>query len=177
MGGLSPNCFVVIRGPSRAGKSTVAERVFKAAASRTVLIQQDYYRFIFNPSGGGSKPNSAVIHRMIEQNCVSALEAGYDVILEGILSSESYKGVLERILSGHGGQCCIFYFDVSFKETARRHGTRESTADFTVEDMRQWYDSSTRLNHPLECIIDHSLSETEAVQFIQNTVNNMKATV
>ncbi len=176
MGGVNPNCLVVIRGPSGAGKSTVAERVFKSAVSRTVLIQQDYYRFIFNPSGAGSKQNSAVIHRMIEQNCVSALEAGYDVILEGILSSKSYEDVLERIISGHGGQCCIFYFDVSFMETARRHSTRASAADFTVADMRRWYDSSSRLNHPLELIIDQSLSETEAVQFIQNSLLRMKTT-
>lgn len=177
MDGDKQNCLIVIRGPSGSGKSTVAERVFKCASSRTVLIQQDYYRFIFNPSGGGSKPNSPVIHRMIQENCISCLEAGYDVILEGILSSESYKHVLKRIISAHEGPCCLFYLDVSFKETARRHRTRESSADFTVEDMRQWYDSSSRLNHPLEHVIDQSLSETEACQFIQDSIIGVKRSV
>ena len=164
------NRFIILRGPSGAGKSTVACRLFNEATVKTTLIQQDYYRFIFNPAGGGSKPNSEVIHEMIEQNCVSALQCGYDVILEGILSVRSYENVLERIISKHDGPSYMFYFDVSFSETAKRHKMREHTSDFTIDDMRQWYDASHRSHHRLEKIVEESFSEAETVQFIKKSI-------
>ena len=164
------NQFIIIRGPSGAGKSTVARKLFESATNRVALIQQDHYRFIFKPAGGGSKTNSAVIHQMIEHNCVSALKAGYDVILEGILSVQSYEAVLDRIIATHNGICYMFYLDVSFEETATRHKTREHTSSFTIEDMRKWYDASHRSHHSLEQIIHESLSEEEAVLFIKKSI-------
>ena len=86
---------------------------------RTALIQQDHYRFIFKPSAGGSKTNAATIHKMIEQNCISALEDGYDFLLDGIFSVRSYEAVLGRIMMAHNGLIYMFYFDVSFEETAQ----------------------------------------------------------
>ena len=167
---LKNNRFIIIRGPSGAGKSTVAQRLFDGTTYQTALIQQDHYRFIFRPSGGGSKTNAAVIHKMIEHNCISALEAGYDVILEGILSVRAYEAVLDRVIMAHSGPSYMFYFNVSFEETARRHKAREHLSDFSVGDMRDWYDASHRSDHQLEQIIDESFSEEEAVLFIQKSI-------
>ncbi|MCD4654517.1 AAA family ATPase [bacterium] len=165
------NRLIIIRGPSGAGKSTVARKLFELATERTALIQQDYYRFIFNPAGGGSKPNSDTIHRMIEHNCTVSLEAGYDVILEGILSVKAYGSLLNRIIDAHKGTSYIFHFDVSFGETARRHETRQNTSDFSVNDMRNWYDVAHKSNHHLEQIIPECFSILETIEFIQKAVN------
>jgi adenylate kinase family enzyme len=160
------NHFIILRGPSGSGKTTVAKRLFALTERRTALIQQDHYRFIFKPAGGGGQHNSCVIHQMIEHNCTCALADGYDVILEGILSVKSYEAVLDRIIASHSGPSSIFYFDVSFEETAHRHESRRSTCNFTVEDMRLWYADSHRSNHRLEKIIPEHYSEAEIVKFI-----------
>lgn len=160
------NRLIVLRGPSGSGKTTIAKRLFALTECRTALIQQDYYRFIFKPSDGGSKSNSTVIHEMIEHNCSCALEAGYDVILEGILSVKSYLAILNRIIDQHPGPSHMFYFDMSFEETARRHASRQNASEFTIEDMRQWYAGSHRSYHPLERLIPESCSEERTVETI-----------
>jgi len=160
------NRFVMLRGPSGSGKTTVARRLFDMAKKKTVMVQQDHYRFIFKPNGGGSKPNSEVIHQMIEHNCRCALQAGYDVILEGILSVQSYSNVLDAIIVDHAGPSYMFYFNVSLEETMRRHMTRKEYGDFTPEDMREWYSSAHRSNHELERLVPESFSVEDTLEFI-----------
>jgi predicted kinase len=92
------NKFIILRGPSGSGKTTVARLLFDQATERSVLIYQDCSHFIFNPAGAGSKPNSDTIHKMIEHNCITALEDGYNVILEGILCVKSYSEILDGII-------------------------------------------------------------------------------
>ena len=140
------NRFIMLRGPSGSGKTTIAKRLFALARGRTVLIHQDYYRFIFKPAGGGGRTNSDVIHEMIEHNC--------------------YSEVLDRIIAKHTGPSFIFYFDTSFEETARRHETRQATSDFTVDDMRPWYTASHRSNHHLERLIPEHYSESDTIAYI-----------
>lgn len=161
--------LIILRGPSGSGKSTVAKELFSKAKSKACLIDQDYYRFIFKPAGGGSRPNSSTIHKMIESNVLIALEDGYDVILEGILSVKSYSEVLERIFAKHPNENYMFYFDVSFDETVRRHATRAKVGEFGEEDMREWYPIAHKSDHKLEQIIPESFSLQETLDFIIRT--------
>lgn len=162
------NRFIIIRGPSASGKTSVAQMLFEKAVGKTAIIQQDHYRFIFKPSGNGSRANSDVIHQMIEHNCKKALEGGYEVILEGILSVKSYGKLLDRVIAGHKGPSYMFYFNVSFEETARRHRTRKEASNFGVDDMREWYDISHRSYHKLERLIPESFSISETVAYIKD---------
>jgi adenylate kinase family enzyme len=157
-----------VAGPSGSGKSTVAKRLLESADRRTALIAQDYYRFIFNPADDGSKANSDTIHKMIKTNTLLALADGYDVILEGILSARSYAGVLDAIFQAHPRRNFVFYFDVSFKETIKRHEIRRTPDHkFTDQDMKEWYPGAHRSGHEFERIIPENLSIAETVQFIQ----------
>ncbi|MGB8857614.1 MAG: AAA family ATPase [Ilumatobacteraceae bacterium] len=159
--------LIVVRGPSGSGKSTVARRLFERAVRRVCLIEQDHYRFIFRPAGGGSLPNSTTIHRMIEQNVISALTDGYDVILEGILSERSYGVVLDRVLSLGMSDNFLYSFDLSIEETLRRHRLRV-TADcgFTEDDMRGWYPNAHPWGHELE----RSIPESSSIDDIVNRI-------
>ncbi len=162
--------LIVLRGPSGSGKSTVAKILFKKANRRVALIDQDHYRFIFKPAGGGGKPNSDTIHKMIESDVIIALDAGYDVILEGILSVKSYSKVLDRIFVAHKGENYMYYFDISFKETVRRHNMRKTEMmKFTDKDMREWFPQAHRSGHELEEIIPESFSIDETVAHILDT--------
>jgi len=164
----SDNRLLILRGPSGSGKTTVAKRLFKIAKRKTALIEQDYYRFIFNPAGGGSKPNSDVIHQMIEHNTIVALQSGYDVILEGILSVKSYAQVIDRIISSHLGSCYIFYFDISFEETIKRHSTKEGSYRYGENERREWYPAAHKSGHRLENLIPEAFTVDQTVKHILN---------
>ena len=161
---MVPPRLIVVRGPSGSGKSTVACRLFEGAVRRVCLIEQDHYRFIFRPAGGGSLPNSATIHRMIEHNVMAALTDGYDVILEGILSVRSYGLVLDRLFSAGVSENFLYSFDISIEETLRRHRTRPTTdRGFTEDNMRDWYPHAHPWGHELERLISETASLDEIV--------------
>ncbi|HVC36560.1 MAG TPA: AAA family ATPase [Candidatus Dormibacteraeota bacterium] len=162
--------LIVLRGPSGSGKSTVAKMLFESATRKIALIDQDHYRFIFKPAGGGSKPNSDSIHKMIKSDTLIALKDGYDVILEGILSVKSYSKVLDEIFVKHPEGNFMFYFDISLEETLKRHKSRaEKFPDFGEKEMREWYPVAHRSNHRLEQIIPEAFSAEKAFKFIKRT--------
>jgi adenylate kinase family enzyme len=161
--------LIVLRGPSGSGKSTTAKILFEKAKHRVALIDQDHYRFIFKPAGGGSKPNSDTIHKMIKGDVLIALSDGYDVILEGILSVKSYAQLLDKIFTTHTGENYMYYFDISFEETVKRHRTKPNADEWTEEDMKEWYPTAHRSNHVLEQIIPESHSLDETVSYILDT--------
>lgn len=159
--------LIILRGPSGSGKSSTAKALFEKAKGRTALIEQDYYRFIFKPAGGGSKLNPDTIHKMIKSHVLIALNDGYDVILEGILGVKSYSEILDSIFAEHPGNNFMYYFDISFEETVRRHKTRHVKAQqFSEDDMREWYGTAHRSNHKLETIIPESYA-------LEDTVNKI----
>lgn len=162
--------LIVLRGPSASGKSTTAKTLFNNASRRTALIDQDHYRFIFKPAGGGSKPNSDTIHKMIKGDVLIALHDGYDVILEGILSVQAYGEVLDDIFTQHPKENYIFYFNVSLEETIKRHTMKRLDPElpsFGEKEMREWYDNAHRSNHELESIIPETFSPEQTVDFIK----------
>ncbi len=160
--------LIILRGPSGSGKSTVAKKLFERAKAKVCLIQQDHYRFIFRPAGGGKKLNSGTIHKMIKDNVLTALNEGYDVILEGILSVGAYTEVLDEIFESHPKNNYMFYFDISFEETIRRYTTKshQIKKEFNEKDMRGWYPFAHRSNHQLEVIITETSSLEESVRKI-----------
>ncbi len=182
--------LIILRGPSGSGKTTTAKMLFDGAKRRTVLIEQDYYRFIFNPPGGGKKPNSDTIHKMIKNDVLIALEDDYNVILEGILSVRAYSEVLEDIFSLHTEENYIFYFDISFEETLKRHIERQQATpksksnskllvqdikrserlqEFGEAEMREWYSAAHKSNHRFEKIIPENFSQDETIEYIIKT--------
>jgi len=165
--------LIVIRGPSGSGKSTVAKALFKRAIHKTCLIEQDYYRFIFRSRDGGSKENSATIHKMIKENILTALSDGYDVILEGILATQSYVDDLNEIICKHSTENYLFYFDVSLEETIRRHQTRPSrnTSTYTESDLRTFYPETYIPVCENERIVSETSSVNETLNYIVKTCN------
>lgn len=165
--------LIILRGPSASGKSTVAKALFKNVTRKTCLIEQDYYRFIFRPNEHGSKANSATMHNMIKDNVLTALADGYDVILEGILSTKSYANDLNEIFSQHPIENHLFYFDVSLEETIRRHRTRPSrnTPTYTEDDLRSFYPGPYSQVYENEKIISEASSVDETLTYVIETSN------
>jgi hypothetical protein len=114
------------------------------------LVQQDVLRRIVlrEPDVPGGA-NLALISTTTR----FALDHGYDVILEGIMSARRYAEMLCS-LADHGGTTAFYYFDVSFAETLRRHATRPQAVEFGVDTMRGWYRARDLLPGIEERIID-----------------------
>lgn len=98
-----------------------------------------------------------------------ALRDGYDVILEGILSVKSYDKILNELFELHEGENYMYYFDIGFEETVRRHETKPNIHEFGEKDMKEWYPIAYRSNHELEKIIPESFTQEETVQFISDS--------
>ena len=87
-----------------------------------------------------------------------ALDHGFHVIVEGILSAARYSEMLHELAADHRGSSWFFYLDVSLQETLRRHQTRPQAAEFGAEEMRGWYHHRDLLGIPGEQMIPESSS-------------------
>ncbi|WP_020525204.1 AAA family ATPase [Catelliglobosispora koreensis] len=160
--GDSSTRLVIIRGNSGSGKSTVAQLVRERAGRNCALIGQDHFRRIVlweqDKTGG-------LIADYLEDNVRWLVDRGRDVILEGILWTGKYRPMLLRLLDSHEGCSSVFYLDVSFEETTRRHTTRPM-AGFTVEQMADWYNPYDILGVPGERVIGESSTQEQTVNLI-----------
>jgi predicted kinase len=162
--GTAPT-LVILRGNSGSGKSTVAKKVRQRYGRGVALIEQDYLRReVLREHGSSSTPT--VAPGFITTVTRAALEAGYHVVLEGILHTGQYGTPLYKLITGHPGPAHVFWMDVGFDETLRRHAGRPELAHVTAEMMRSWYTELDLLGVPGEQVIDEKASVDDAVSTI-----------
>jgi predicted kinase len=154
--------LAVIRGNSGSGKTTTARAVRAAYGRGCALIEQDQLRRIILREH--DEPG-AVAPAFIAATVRSALDLGYHVVLEGILHAARYRAALLDLLATHHGPSGVFYFDIPFAETVRRHGTRGDSG-FTIEDMSDWYAERDVLGVPDEVVIGETSTLPESVATI-----------
>jgi hypothetical protein len=94
-----------------------------------------------------------------------ALDAGFHVVIEGILYADHYATMLAGLVRDHHGTSCCYYLDVPFAETLARHATK-ADADYltkvTERDLRDWYRERDLLPGGIETVIgaDSALDAT-----------------
>jgi len=130
--------LVVVRGNSGSGKSTVTREVRRRYGRGCALIEQDYLRRILLREHDDTGL-AGLAPRLIGTTARLALDSGYHVVLEGILHTSRYGPMLHDLIATHRGDSHVYYLDVAFAETIRRHATRPQAADFTPEQMRDWF--------------------------------------
>ena len=158
--------LIVLRGPSGAGKSTVANLLHSRVASKTALIDQDYYRHtMFNNLHTDLEAPRYVMFAGVK----AALDHGYDVIVEGFLGMGKYKSYFDDLLAYHPTENYFFYIDVSYDETLRRHSMRNKSSQLTLEKMKELYSRTSPSHYPGEHIIPESMSAEHACQLIIDT--------
>ena len=151
--------LVLLRGPSGSGKSSTARAVRERLGRGVAWVEQDHLRRIllreWDVRGG-------VNIGLIDTTVRYCLDAGYHVVLEGVLVARHYGDMLTRLIADHRGRTCCYHFVVPFEETVRRHATRRQAAEFTPEEMRAWYVERDLLPGDVETVIpaEHSLAET-----------------
>jgi predicted kinase len=153
--------LIVVRGNSGSGKSTIVEEIRRQYGRGIAYVEQDYVRrTVFQEL---EEPDGANID-LIAQMARHALARGFHTVVEGILPTIRYGGMLAELARDHGGH--FYYLDIPFEETVRRHATRTKANAFSATDMAAWYRARDLLERPRETIIDETSSLDATVQQI-----------
>lgn len=159
---LDKEKLIVLRGPSGAGKSTIAKRILRETKRDVVVLEQDLYRKAITHVSNSFK----LRQEMVKQDCLLALEHGYDVILDGIFNIKRHDVLFDEIVKVHPNNNYFFYFDVPFDETVRRHQTRDKIKEFGEASMRDWYGAATPSGYVNEIILPADMNEDGILETI-----------
>lgn len=157
--------LVVIRGNSGSGKSSTAREVRRRYGRGCALVEQDYLRRVLLREHG----DGGVAPGFIVGTVRAALDAGYHVVLEGILDGDAHRDVLRKLIDEHSGTTAVYYFDVPFEETVRRHLGRAESTKVTAEHMRDWYVAHDLLGVTGEHVLGPEVGFEDAVTTILHT--------
>ncbi len=159
--------LVIIRGNSGSGKSTIARRIRDELGEKVMFLQQDVLRRdILKIEDRLGNP----VIGLMNQLAIYGNDTGYDVIIEGILSEKKYGSML-RALAEEFGKSYVYYMDISFDETLRRHSLRHKFNDFGEVEMREWWIEKDYLGFENERILGDELSEDELVTLVLDDIS------
>ncbi|MEV8128637.1 M15 family metallopeptidase [Streptomyces sp. NPDC085944] len=156
--------LVVIRGNSASGKSSVAQGLRDHYGRGVAIVGQDVIRrnvLREHDTTGGT--NIALLGRIARH----ALDAGFHVVLEGILYADRYSHMISSLVRDHRGVSACFYLDVPLEATLARHASKADAAyleQVTDTHLTSWYRELDLLPGGLETVIpsDSALQETVA---------------
>ncbi len=134
--GSEKSRLVVLRGNSASGKSSVADGLRTRFGRGLALVGQDNLRRVVLRER--DRPGAANIG-LIDTVARYALDAGYHVVVEGMLYADHYGEMLGRLRADHRGATHGYYLHVPFAETVARHATKPQTAEYGEAEMRTWY--------------------------------------
>ena len=127
---------VALRGNSGSGKSTVAALLRSRVKNQMALVEQDYLRRVVLKQKGNQ---GAAAKDLIRQTTLLALDHDYDVVLDGILDMDNYGGLLRELARRESCVLHLYWFDVPFEETLRRHNLKPIADAFGETEMREWW--------------------------------------
>lgn len=158
--------LIVIRGQSGSGKSTIASALQAKAKNPLIVLEQDYFRFMYIKEFQSDVRRELMID-LIQSSAKIILNKGHNVLIEGIFSSPPYKGMFEKIVANHPRNNHFFYFNNSFKETLRRHKTREKAGEFGKVEMKHWYKQTESYGFKFEILIPEESSLEQTLELIR----------
>ena len=160
--------LIILRGNSGCGKTSTARLLQRQLGDGTMLVSQDVVRReILRVKDSEGNPAIQLIYDL----CMYGNNVGYTVILEGILSNKKYGAMLCRLLDDFQGEKLIYYFDVSFEETVRRHATKPNAHEFGELEMRQWWKEKDYLDFENEFLIRNDTSQEDIINMILKTMS------
>ncbi|WP_327175070.1 kinase [Streptomyces sp. NBC_01335] len=158
--GTAQTRLVVLRGNSASGKSAVAAGVRERFGRGVALVGQDNLRRTVLRER--DRPGAANVG-LIDAVARYALDAGFHVVLEGILYADHYGGMLARLRADHRGPTYGYYLDVPFEETLRRHATKPIAEVVGVDDLLSWYRPLDLLPGGAETVVGASSALADTV--------------
>ncbi|MCX5424573.1 AAA family ATPase [Streptomyces sp. NBC_00078] len=166
MTGTEETRLVVLRGNSASGKSSVAAGIRDRFGRGLALVGQDNLRRLVLRER--DRPGAANIG-LIDTVARYALDAGYHVVVEGILYADHYGDMLARLRADHRGVTSGYYLDVPLEETFARHATKPLANEVGEAELRSWYRPLDLLPGGAETVIDADSALAETVDRIMRT--------
>lgn len=163
--------LIILRGNSGSGKSSAAKRLQEKLGYETMLIPQDVVRREILRTR--DLPENPAI-QLIAMMATYGIDIGYDIIIEGILTEERYGAMLRQLISTFKGNVYVYYFDISFSETLRRHNKKPNKHEFGEEEMRRWWVEKDYLHYSNEQFITDEMSESDIDTMILNDITKIK---
>ncbi|KOG32702.1 AAA family ATPase [Streptomyces resistomycificus] len=163
MVGTGTTRLIVLRGNSASGKSTTAAGIRDRFGRGLALVGQDNLRR--EVLREHDRPGAANIG-LIDTVARYALDAGYHVVIEGILYADRYGDMLARLRTEHRGPTHAYYLHVPFEETLTRHAAKADLAHITEPRLRSWYRPLDLLPGAVETVVDAASSLPETVERI-----------
>ncbi|NIY62143.1 kinase [Streptomyces malaysiensis] len=142
--------LVVLRGNSASGKSSVAVGLRERFGRGLALVGQDNLRRTVLRER--DRPGAANIG-LIDLTARYGLDAGYHVVVEGILYADRYGDMLAQLRADHRGPTHGYYLDVPLDETLARQATKTIADDVNETQLRDWYRPRDLLPDGLETVI------------------------
>lgn len=159
--GSESSRLIIIRGNSGSGKSHLAQAIRAARPRGVAIIGHDVLRreilHVRDHPGALSVP-------YIDLSARFALDNGLDVVIEGILHSESYGEMLTQLRKDHAGLTRCYYFELDLEDTLDRHRTKALAAEVSEAVVASWYRSADRVVGLEESVFDATVSAADALQ-------------
>ena len=157
--------LVILRGNSGSDKTTVSKLLQKELGYGTMLVSQDVIRReILHVRDEESNPAIQLIYDL----CMYGNRIGYTVILEGILSNKKYGAMVKDLIDDFVGQKSVYYFDIPFDETVRRHANKPNSHEFGEKEMKEWWKDKDYLGIEGERMIDENMTQAQIVSLIKS---------
>ena len=157
--------LIVLRGNSASGKSSVAAEIRSRYGRGLAIVGQDNLRRVVLREH--DMPNAANIG-LIDLTARYALNHGFHVIVEGILYTSHYGGMLTALSADHLGTTRLYYLDVPFEETLRRHATKPEAGEYGEAEMSAWYRELDLLPGGFEQVIPAESSLSDTVRLVMS---------
>lgn len=155
--------LIILRGNSGSGKTTTAKRLQSHLGRGTLLISQDEIRRemlkVADREGNLSIDLIRVIAEFGKEKCEY-------VIVEGILSKVRYGEMLHNLIQFYDQNAAVFYFDLPFEETVKRHNQRSKRLDFGEDSLRDWWEPQDYLNENNETILSMEMTQEDVIQLV-----------
>ena len=156
--------LLILRGNSGSGKTTIAQQIRDQWGGKVMFLQQDVLRRdILKVEDKAGNP----VIGLVEQLALYGKSQGYDVLIEGIFAEAKYGEMLRKLIAEFD-ESHVYYLEVPFEETLRRHDGRAVRSEFGEKEMREWWLEKDYLNVPQEQVLTHDVSARELAEFIFN---------
>ncbi|MFE4217851.1 M15 family metallopeptidase [Streptomyces sp. NPDC056844] len=145
--------LVVIRGNSASGKSSVAQGLRDRCGRGVAIVGQDVIRRnVLREHDTARGANIALLGRIARE----ALDAGFHVVLEGILYADRYSHMITSLVRDHRGVSRCYYLDVPLETTFARHASKADAVyleHVTDGHLASWYRELDLLPGGLETVL------------------------
>lgn len=159
--------LIIFRGPSASGKSSVAKAIVERSNRKVAWLEEDHFRRVILQAKEPPELRREICKKMLTDNARTLLRFDFDVVIEGMLSKKHYVETVKKLFADHAGESYLFHFDVSLKETFKRHRTKPIADKVADDQLREWYAAGAPMNLEFEELIPESFSKKQTIAHIQ----------